>query len=94
VVLPEPVSQVKEVFPESVRNLVISPPIFIYEIIVDQLGNVRNLKLLRATHAGEPYDTFDRSFRAAILQWKYKPATQNGRPVAFQLTVTARVEVQ
>jgi TonB family protein len=94
VVPPEPVSQVNAVFPDSVKNVRISQPFFIYEIVVDQIGNVRDIHLLRASYTDEPYDTFDRGFRDAIAQWKYKPATRNGSPVAFRLTVTGRVEVR
>ena len=91
---PRLVNNIQPQFPEELRGIKVTPRPFIYTIVVDQEGNVRNLKPTRVPAPTPPYDALDRCFREAILQWRYRPAEKAGRPVAVQLTVSANVEVR
>ncbi|MBZ5588202.1 MAG: energy transducer TonB [Acidobacteriia bacterium] len=91
---PRLVNNIQPQFPEDLRGINVTPRPFIYTIVVDQEGNVRNLKPTRVPAPTPPYDALDRCFREAILQWRYRPAEKAGRPVAVQLTVSANVEVR
>jgi hypothetical protein len=60
----------------------------IFEGIIDQSGSVRNIRMIRGPLFDPPCPAFEESYRAAFSKWKYKPATHNGKPVAFVLTFT------
>jgi hypothetical protein len=87
------IKKVQAEFPEELRKVKVTTPLFIYQILVDANGDVRDLHLLRASQKGEPYDTFDQAFRRAIVQWKYRPATQHGKVIAFPLVITCHISV-
>jgi TonB family protein len=56
--------------------------------VIDENGRVRDPVILRSSN---PY--FDRPSLDSILTWKFKPARQNGRPVATQVRQTLRYTV-
>jgi hypothetical protein len=57
--------------------------ISIYEAIITPAGCIRDLKLLRSSTP-----LLDVAGILAISQWRYRPATLDGRPVSVYLTVT------
>lgn len=59
--------------------------IVILEAIVDEQGQVDEVRVLRSAGAGA---VLDRSAIAAVRQWRYEPLLLNGRPERFVLTVT------
>jgi len=50
--------------------------------VVDQFGNVRDIKVERALNPG-----LDRNATAAVSKWKFQPATRDGQAVAVQTKV-------
>jgi len=56
----------------------------ILEAIIDERGQVRNLRLLKPVHP-----CLEKAILPAIRQWRFKPGTLNGKPVPviFNLTV-------
>jgi hypothetical protein len=56
----------------------------IVELIVSETGLVRAARVLRMGAASKP------AVLAAVRQWRFRPATFNGRPVEVYLTVTTR----
>jgi periplasmic protein TonB len=62
--------------------------IVILEAVITKTGDVEQIKTLRADY---PY--FEKTAKDAVLQWKYKPATVQGRPVSvyFNVTVTFKM---
>ena len=91
---PVEISRVSPVIPERYRHVRITQPLYIYEAVITVEGNVSNLRLLRGPTSEEPYIAFERAFHEAIAQWRYRPATLDGRPVPVYLTVTATIEVR
>lgn len=49
----------------------------IVEVTIDKLGNVINLKLLQGVGGG-----IDEKVMATLRNWRYKPATMDGEPIA------------
>jgi TonB family protein len=63
--------------------------VFIAEAVIDEKGNVTNARILKSSGP-----KVDKAALAAILQWKFKPATLNGNPVAVYYTLTVNVDLQ
>ncbi len=72
---------VKPDYPESERQRHATARV-IMEIVVDEDGLVRDMRLLQ----GAP-DAFVVSAFRATSQWRYRPASRDGRPVRVYLTV-------
>lgn len=55
-----------------------------FDLVIDEKGDVRDARLLRPAHPCVAQATLD-----AIKQWKFKPATRDGKPipVTYNLTV-------
>jgi hypothetical protein len=91
---PVELSRVSPNFPERFRHTRITQPLYIYECVITETGTIQRLRLLRGRVDKEPYISIERAFRESIPQWRYRPATLNGRPVPVWLTITATVEVR
>jgi protein TonB len=63
--------------------------IVILEAIIDAMGNVTNIKILK----GLPMGLSDTAVEAAA-NWKFKPATRNGVPVPVFFNLTIRFSLQ
>jgi protein TonB len=63
--------------------------IVILEAIIDAMGNVTNVKVLK----GLPMGLSDTAVEAAG-KWKFKPATRNGAPVPVFFNLTIRFSLQ
>lgn len=63
--------------------------IVIIEAVIDRQGNVTEARVLKPLPMG-----LDQQALAAIRQWKFRPGTLNGQPVAvyYNLTVNFRLE--
>jgi TonB family protein len=86
--------QVRPVMPEQVRNQHIVQQLYLYNIVVNEVGRVSSVSLLRGNTSAEPYISYDRAFREAIFKWRYSPAMRAGKPVSVNVTVSATAEVQ
>lgn len=62
--------------------------IVIVECIIDENGNVRDVRVLKPLPFG-----LDRAAADAVKQWKFRPGMLNGQPieVVFNLTVTFKL---
>jgi TonB family protein len=66
----------------------------VVEAIIDQFGAVRDVRVLREPVLQPPYPEYTASVVAAIRQWRFKPATRNGAPVAVYLAITLTINWQ
>jgi hypothetical protein len=62
----------------------------VFQVIVDEVGNVRDVRMLREPEFTPPWPEFEQRCRAALSEWKYRPAAHDGKPVAVYLTITVR----
>jgi len=86
----EPIEIVKTQpqYPEAARKARMQG-IVILEAIITKEGTVESVRVLRGINP-----LLDASAMRAVQQWKYKPATFNGRPVPVYLTVTVKFTLQ
>jgi len=63
--------------------------IVILEAIVDEGGNVKEVRVLRSVNP-----LLDREALAAVRQWRYTPVVLNGTPVPFILSVSLSFSLQ
>jgi TonB family protein len=63
--------------------------VVILEVIIDENGNVTNVKVLKPLPMGLDHQAVE-----AVERWKFRPATLHGRPVAvyYNLTVNFRLQ--
>ena len=84
---PTVISRVEPVFPEEARKARIAG-IVILEALIDELGNVSNVRVLKPLPFG-----LDQAALDAIRQWKFRPGTVDGKPVKviFNLTINFKL---
>jgi protein TonB len=85
---PIEISRVKPQYPEAARKARMQG-VVILEAIITKVGNVESVRVLRGLNP-----LLDNAAMRAVQQWKYKPATFNGRPVPVYLTVTVTFTLQ
>lgn len=84
---PEVIKRVEIIYPEMAKKAGIEG-IVIVEAVIDRKGNVKSVRVLKPLPMG-----LDEAAVTAIKQWKFKPATLDGKPVEvfFNLSVNARL---
>lgn len=78
---PVVVSQVPPEYPMSMRQYAISGRVLV-ELIVDKEGKVGSAFVVESDNP-----TFDEPAIEAVLVWKFKPGTRDGKPVATRMQV-------
>ncbi len=84
VVQPVLIHKVNPEYPEIARKARIQG-VVILEAVITKDGTVENVKVLRGVHP-----ILDQSAANAAQQWRYKPATLNGKPVKVYFTITVK----
>jgi protein TonB len=79
---PQVISKQEPTYPEAARKARMEG-VVILEAIITANGNVEDVKVLKSVNP-----LLDTSAVRAVQQWRYKPATLNGRAVRVYLTVT------
>jgi len=83
-------SYVQPLYPEHARRAKIGGKVFL-QAIVERDGSVGEVSLLRCNRPGLG---FEDAALAAVRQWRYEPATQNGEPVDAVITVIVEFTLQ
>jgi len=76
-------TKVQPDYPELARQARLTGNVILQAIITKD-GTVDEIKVLRVD---KPNLGFEEAAVAAVAQWRYKPATQNGRPVDVYFTI-------
>jgi periplasmic protein TonB len=79
---PQLTNRVEPQYPEAARKARMEG-VVILEAIITASGNVEDVKVLKSVNP-----LLDAAASRAVQQWKYRPATLNGRAVRVYLTVT------
>ena len=85
---PKPISRVQPVYPELARLAGIQG-VVIVEAVIDEHGDVTQVRVLKGLPMGLSTAAVD-----AVRQWKFSPATYDGRPVAVYFTLTVNFKLQ
>jgi TonB family protein len=75
-------------YPEEARHARVQG-VVILQTIIDVLGNVTDIKVLKGLPSGLTESAVD-----AVSKWRFKPATREGEPVAVFYLVTVSFSVQ
>ncbi|HYP15612.1 MAG TPA: energy transducer TonB [Opitutus sp.] len=78
---PVPVRTVAPDYPSSLRSQGVSGVVMV-KCTIDEQGNVSETEVTKSSN-----ETFDKFATAALKKWKFKPARQDGTPVAMQVTI-------
>ncbi len=91
VTMPEliPESKISPVYPDVARLARVEGNV-ILQAVIHADGSVGNIEVLRCNR---PHMGFEDSAVAAVRQWRYKPAMQNGRAVDVYFTVFVDFEL-
>ena len=57
-------------------------------LIVDQQGRPQNVHVIRGVGMG-----LDEKAREAVMQYKFKPAMEGGKPVAVELNIEVNFQI-
>jgi TonB family protein len=87
VLIPE--SKIEPDYPEVARHARLDARV-ILQAVVEPDGTVGKISVLRCTR---PNVGFEDSSVRAVKQWRYEPATRNGRPVAVYFTVLVEFQL-
>ncbi|HKI00638.1 MAG TPA: TonB family protein, partial [Thermoanaerobaculia bacterium] len=85
---PQVVHQVQPRYTEAARRAGVQGSVIV-EAIIDEKGNVDNVRVLRGLPMG-----LDKSAIEAIQQWRFTPATMSNRPVKVYFTLTVNFTIQ
>jgi serine/threonine-protein kinase len=77
-VKPEVIAQVAPDYPAEAASQRVQD-VVVLQVLVDELGRPRNIKLLRGSRKAP---LLDGAAAAAVRQWTFSPAKKNGQPVA------------
>jgi protein TonB len=84
---PKPVKQPSPVYPELARKAGLEGQVFV-QFVVGRDGRVREATVIRG------HEIFRQAAIDAVLQWVYKPAIQNDKPVSVRMTVPVKFTLQ
>jgi len=67
--------------------------VMLYEMMIDEEGQVRDVRPLKPIDSAAPWPELDRAWRAAIAEWKYAPTVVDGKPSRVCMTVSVLIDV-
>jgi len=85
---PELIHRVEPAYPEALRQGRIEGAV-VLEAVVTESGEVSDLKVVRSTRP-----ELEEPALSAVRQWRYRPATFQGRPVRVYLTITTNFRLR
>jgi len=80
---PEAITQVPPVYPEGAKKAGVSGRVLL-EVLVNADGTVGSA---RAIEEVPDFPSFTESAIKAVMQWKFKPATKEGKPVPVTVAI-------
>lgn len=82
-----PVRTVKPNYPRELREAGVSGVVMV-KCMIDEQGNVAETTVLKSSN-----EKFDPPAVEALKKWKFKPARQDGKPVAIHVTIPIKFTV-
>ena len=78
---PVPVRTVAPEYPREMKQNGVSGLVMV-KCMIDEQGNVAEADVIKSSD-----QTFDKFATEALKKWKFKPARQDGTPIAMQVTI-------
>jgi protein TonB len=78
---PVPVRTVKPEYPAALRNQGVTGVVMV-KCAIDAQGNVTETTVTKSSN-----EAFDKPAVDALKKWKFKPARQDGNPIAINVTI-------
>jgi protein TonB len=78
---PVPVRTIPPDYPSELRREGVSGLVMI-KVNIDEKGDVTETSVEKSSH-----EAFDKPAIAAVKKWKFKPAKQDGNPVAIKVSI-------
>ena len=88
VVLPTILKKVEPLYPDVARRARIEGKVTL-QAVIQTNGDVGECVVLASSNP-----MFNEPAIAAVKQWRYKPALQNGRPVAIYFTIVVQFKLR
>lgn len=85
---PIPVRTVKPEYPRELRAQGVTGVVMV-KCAIDAQGNVTETSVSKSSN-----EAFDKPAMSAVKKWKFKPARQDGNPVAIQVTIPIKFVVE
>jgi protein TonB len=85
---PELLRKVQPDYPEIARQARLSGKVIV-RAVINELGQVEDATVLQASS-----DLFVDASIAAVREWKYRPALQNGQPISVYFTIVVVFELR
>ena len=83
-VFPRVIKEVKPQYPAELKEQKIEGHVWL-ECVVNVGGEPTEIAVTKSLH-----ETLDRAAIDALEQWRFKPATKYGKPIAMKITVEVR----
>lgn len=85
---PVVIKRVEPKFPRMPKGAKRPAALIVVEGVITKQGSIRDPKVIKG--ADDPYAPY---VLAAVRQWKFRPATQKGKPIEVTYQVTTRIDV-
>ena len=79
---------------EGARNVSTHGGVLLYEAIIDEQGQVRDVHLVKPVDPAAPWPEIEQAWRTAIADWRYEPTLVNGKATRVCMTVSVLLHVQ
>jgi len=89
---PKKIHQVKAEYPSLPPNTRVKSNSWVGEILLDRTGTVSKVWTIREMQFSPPFPAFSRAVVDAVWQWRFEPATINGKGSPVCMTTTVLVD--
>jgi hypothetical protein len=91
---PKKIHQVNPEYPSLPPNTRVKSNTWVGEILLDRTGAVSEVWTIREMQFSPPFPAFSRAVVDAVWQWRFEPATIDGKAIPVCMTTTVRVDFE
>ena len=91
---PKKIHQVNPKYPRLPPNTRVRSNTWVGEILLDRTGTVSEVWTIREMQFSPPFPAFSRAVVDAVWQWRFEPATINGKAIPVCMTTTVLVDFE
>lgn len=91
---PKKIDQVHPVYPSVPANTRVKSNTWVGEILLDATGTVSQVWTIREMQFIPPFPAFNRAIVDAVSQWRFEPATIDGKAIPLCMTFSVGVDFE